>query len=311
MPHDKKHYRSIFLSDFHIGAKKFDAPALLNFLRSTESDYLYLVGDIVDGWKLDKRWYWTETVNMVFDELFRKAHEGTKIIYITGNHDERVRKHSLLKRLRYARRVGIQIKNRIVHKAADGREFLILHGDQFDRKILRGPLSRFTDRLYDAVVEMVQKRKPLNIEINGRVKRFSMAKFLAYHGQIALDILNNFENALCREARHSDVDGIICGHTHIPALKHIRGITYANCGSWLSRKHTAIVESMGGSLDILDWNASEAEDIIPSSPQSYTYRRLTLRLVQAIRRTWPSPHDASGKTMASPAFLLKDTNTHA
>jgi UDP-2,3-diacylglucosamine pyrophosphatase LpxH len=283
-------FRSIFLSDFHIGAKNFDAQALLDFLKRTESDYLYLVGDIIDGWKLHKRWYWNETINQVFDELFRKAHEGTKIIYITGNHDESVRKFNLITRMRYARRVGIQIKNRIVHKALDGREFLILHGDQFDRKLLRGPLSRISDRIYDALTEVIQKRKPLKIEIDGQMKRFSMAKFLAYHGQLALNILNNFENALCHEAKRSDVDGIICGHTHIPALKKIRGITYANCGSWLTSKPTAIVEKENGQIDLLDWRPLHLPMI---SNVTNRYRPMTLRLVQSIRKAWPSPHDAS------------------
>lgn len=307
MPPQKTYYRSIFLSDFHIGAKKFDADSLLDFLRKTESDYLYLVGDIIDGWKLNKRWYWTETVNQVFDELFRKAHEGTKIVYITGNHDESVRQYNLIKRLRYARRIGIQIKNRIIHKAADGREFLILHGDQFDRALLRGPLSRLTDRLYDAVTDMIQKRKPLNIEINGQTKRFSMAKFLSYHGQLALNILNNFENALCHEAKRSDVDGIICGHTHIPALKHIKGITYANCGSWLTTKPTAVIEKDNGSIEILDWEKTEDFKICSNAP-SFRYRPLTLRLVQSVRKVWPSPHDASalntGQTSLIPSRVL-------
>jgi len=283
-------YRSIFLSDFHIGAKNFDAAALLDFLRKTESDYLYLVGDIIDGWKLQKRWYWSETINQVFDELFRKAHDGTKIIYITGNHDENVRRHNIIKRLKYARRIGIQIKNRVVHKNADGREFLIMHGDQFDRALLRGPLSRVSDRLYDFVMEKIKAREPLKIRVNGKVKRFSMAKFLVYHGQLALNILNNFENALCREARRSDVDGIICGHTHIPALKRIKGITYGNCGSWLTKKSTAIVEKYNGSLDILDWVSPDHD--LPTSQDAAHYRPLTLRLVQSVRKVWPTPQDS-------------------
>jgi UDP-2,3-diacylglucosamine pyrophosphatase LpxH len=304
LPHDdqrnKQFFRSIFLSDFHIGAKNFDASALLDFLKSTESDYLYLVGDIIDGWKLHKRWYWNETINQVFDELFRKAHEGTKIIYITGNHDESVRKFNLIKRLRYARRIGIQIKNRIVHRALDGREFLILHGDQFDRALLRGPLSRLSDRIYDAVSEAIQKRKPLKIKIDGELKRFSMAKFLAYHGQMALNILNNFETALAHEARRSDVDGIICGHTHIPALKKIRGITYANCGSWLTGKPTAVVEKENGQIDLMDWKPL-SNIVMPAVPSPY--RPMTKQLVQSIRKAWPSPHDATRKPeVQKPAY---------
>lgn len=297
-------YRSIFLSDFHIGAKNFIAAALLDFLRKTESQTLYLVGDIIDGWKLHKRWYWTETINEIFDELFRKAHEGTKIIYITGNHDESVRHLSILTRLRYARRLDIQICNRVIHKCADGRDFLVMHGDQFDRALLRGTVSRMSDRLYDFFSDRLQKRRPLNIPVEGSIKRFSLSKFLSYHGQVALNILNNYERALAREARRSDVEGIICGHTHIPAFKNIGPIIYANCGSWLKDGRTAIVETDTGRINLLDWPEKATQmdlpvlpfyngDMIKIIPDAARFRPMTERLVAAIRRTWPSPHDAS------------------
>lgn len=318
--HPIQHYRSIFLSDFHIGAKHFNAPALLSFLRKTESDTLYLVGDIIDGWKLNKRWFWSDTVSEIFDELFRKAHEGTKIIYITGNHDERVRDLSLLTRLRYARRLNIQIKNRIVHRLADGRDFLVLHGDQFDRAILRGRVSQWSDRIYDFVVSRARHEGPI-IDIDGKPKRFSLSKFLSYHGQVALNILNNYETAIVREARRSDVHGIICGHTHIPALKKIGGMTYANCGAWLKSGHTAIVETRGGKLELLDWPhevETNAQNFLPFyngdiapvkiTPDAFRFRPLTERLTASIRRTWPSPHDASvkragGTIHTRPAFF--------
>lgn len=284
-------FRSIFLSDFHIGAKAFNASALLDFLRSHDCQTLYLVGDIIDGWKLNKRWYWSEEVSQVFDELFRKAHEGTKIVYITGNHDEAVREISILKRLRYAARLNIQIKNRIIHRTAKGFDYLVIHGDQFDRAILRGTLSRWSDRLYDYIAETFRHRKKLNIEVEGKVKRFSLAKFLSYHGQVALNILNNFETALAREARRSDVQGIICGHTHIADFKKIGAITYANCGAWLKGECTAIVETMQGRIELLSWPQSA----LPiESAESAQYRPMTLRLMGSIRRTWPSPHNATG-----------------
>lgn len=297
-------FRTIFLSDFHIGAKTFNAPALLDFLRKTESQTLYLVGDIIDGWKLHKRWYWTETVNEIFDELFRKAHEGTKIIYITGNHDEAVRDISMIKRLRYARRMNIQIRNRVIHKCADGRDFLVMHGDQFDRALLRGAVSRWSDKLYDFIADKIQNRRPINIAVEGTIKRFSLSKFLSYHGQVALNILNNYERALCREAKRSDVEGIICGHTHIPAFKNIGSVTYANCGSWLKSSKTAIVETMSGRMKLIDWQHENTEqpmlpfyngDMVKIIPDSARFRPMTQRLVASIRRTWPSPHDASVK----------------
>lgn len=237
-----------------------------------------------------------------FDELFRKAHEGTKIIYITGNHDERVRDLSFFNRMRYAHRLHIQIKNRVIHRLADGRDFLVLHGDQFDRAILRGRVSRWSDRIYD----ILTNRKGPTIDVEGTTKRFSLSKFLSYHGQIALNLLNNFERALCREARRSDVEGIICGHTHIAAFKKIGAVTYANCGSWLKDNKTAITESMDGTLCLLEWTHEQKPhgqpslpfyngDLLPVTitPDSYRFRPLTDRLTATIRRAWPSPHDAS------------------
>lgn len=306
---NKRYFKSIFLSDFHIGAKTFNADALLDFLRKTESETLYLVGDIIDGWKLHKRWYWSEAISEVFDELFRKASEGTKIIYITGNHDERVREISMVKRFRYARKLNIQIKNRIIHKTADGRDFLVLHGDQFDRAILRGRISRWSDRIYDMIANLFHRPHETTIEIDGVEKRFSLSKFLSYHGQIALNILNNFETSVAREAKRSDVVGIICGHTHIAALKNIRNITYANCGSWLKKNQTAIVENIHGKISLLEWSFTPqdpsqsllpfyVDDIkkTPVSEMAKKFRPMTLQLMASIRRTWPSPHDAQEKT---------------
>jgi UDP-2,3-diacylglucosamine pyrophosphatase LpxH len=302
-----EYFRSIFLSDFHIGAKTFNAAALLDFLRHTESETLYLVGDIIDGWKLNKRWYWNETISEIFDELFRKAHDGTKIIYITGNHDENVRKLSFLTRLRYARRLNIQIRNRIIHTCADGRDFLVLHGDQFDRAILSGTVSRISDRIYDFFVDWAHRRKPLNIEVDGTVKRFSLSKFLSYRGQMALNILNNYEAAVAREAQRSDVSGIICGHTHVPAHKRIGTILYANCGSWLKNAKTAVIERLDGKIDLIEWDHTNdaphpafsfMENGVPpfkTRSDSARFRPMTERLIASIRRTWPSPHDASAK----------------
>ena len=193
-------YRSVFLSDFHIGAKSFDANALVHFLQNIECETLYLVGDIIDGWKLNKRWYWTEECSRVFDELVAKASKGTRIIYLPGNHDEDVRKIMPHRRKRFARRMGIEIRDKVLHTTADGKRFLVLHGDQFDRKIIKGRLSIWSDRLYDKIMEWVGHHHPPQIIVKGKVKRFSLAKSLSKHGQWALHLLNNFETAVYRMA---------------------------------------------------------------------------------------------------------------
>lgn len=299
-------YRSIFISDFHMGAKAFDAPALLDFLRSTESGYLYLVGDIIDGWKLNKRWYWTADCNAVLDELARKAAEGTKVIYIPGNHDETVRFASKRKRRRFARRHNITICDKFVHQTTDNKRILILHGDQFDRQIIRGTLSRLSDRIYDWLLDLIDGHAAPHIRIKGKIKKFSLAKSLSRPGKWALYLLNNFESAIYRMARQHGADGLICGHTHIPALKSIRGLLYGNCGAWLRTGHTALVETAEGKIELLDWPGTHepyeqpglfTEAALPAYrllPDATRYRPVTEAIVRTIQKTWPEQPKPSG-----------------
>lgn len=297
--HRKQHYRSIFLSDFHIGAKSCDSRSILDFLRRTESDYLYLVGDIIDGWKMNKRWYWTNDYSQIFDELARKVSEGTKVIYITGNHDEEVRLISALRRMRFSKKMKIEIRNKTTHMTNAGKNFLIIHGDQFDRQILRGRISRLFDRIYDRTMEWIEGSSSPDVVINGRVKRFSLAKALKRGGKIALYLLNNFEKALYSEAKRHNVDGVICGHTHIPVLKPIKNIIYANCGAWLKNTPSAIVETINGSIEIIEWKRHAPPDqkqysfhlgdkpkTINIIPSSYAFRPVTDRIVKSLIRIW-------------------------
>lgn len=282
-----------------MGAKAFDAPALLDFLKSTESEYLYLVGDIIDGWKLNKRWHWTEDCNRVLDELARKVAEGTKLIYVPGNHDETVRFVSPLKRFRFSRRVHIKIRDKIVHQTADKKRILIMHGDQFDRRIIRSKLSKISDHIYDLFLDLIGGHGAQHIEIKGKIKKFSMAKALSKPGKWALYLLNNFESVVYRTVKRHGVDGLICGHTHIPVLKAIRNIIYGNCGSWLRTNHTALVEKIDGTLELLDWTDQHEQfsqpalfkpDAIPICRlvgDSEKYRPVTNMIVHAIRKTWP------------------------
>jgi UDP-2,3-diacylglucosamine pyrophosphatase LpxH len=314
-----RRYRTIFVSDFHIGAKSFDARALLDFLKSTESEFLYLVGDIIDGWKLSKRWYWNDDITAVLDELVRKGCEGTKIFYIPGNHDEAVRALPLLRRIRFTRRMHITIKNKMFHQMADGRKMLVLHGDQFDRALFSGSVSRLSDRIYDVIMDIIGGDNHMTIVIDGKVKPFSLAKYLGKQGQKALDFINNFERAVLNETLHEQADGLICGHTHIPALKHIKNIVYANCGSWLRTEHTALVEDERGNLELLDWPSRNQDltsnnfmfSFMPPSkvrivPDSFPVRDITHYLIEAIRRTWPAtqsaiettPHSLSGMVLS-------------
>jgi UDP-2,3-diacylglucosamine pyrophosphatase LpxH len=291
-------YRSVFLSDFHIGAKSFDAEALVKFLDSFDAQYLYLVGDIIDGWKLNKRWHWTEGCSRVLEALIEKAQSGTRIIYLPGNHDEQVRHIPRNKKRKFEQRLGVQIRERVVHTLADGRRFLILHGDQFDHKIIKGALSRWSDQIYDFFLERFGAHNPPpQILVKGALKPFSLAKALGRHGQSALHLLGNFEKAVHSAVQQRGLDGLICGHTHIPAIKQIRTITYANCGSWLRGGHTALIENHNGYLKLIDWPSSATQpqplfeaqaEQAPASPYS---RALAQSLVQTIHKLWPEKKD--------------------
>lgn len=295
----KKYYRSVFLSDFHMGSKLFDAPAALSFLRSIDCKYLFLVGDIIDGWKMNKRWYWTEDCSRIIDELVKLRRNGTKIIYLPGNHDDEIRKFNPLARREFAHRIGIRIRDKVIHDTNDGRRFLVMHGDQFDNAILRGPVSQWSDRFYHWVLDRIEGKKP-KVRINGKIKPFSLAKSLNRHGQWALKLMNNFEYNVVKQAKRSDVDGLICGHTHIPVIKTIKDVIYANAGCWLRTGHTALVETEDGDLNLIDWpcSAAAAPSLFDSSilgqPSYVTLTRpvsreriMTNKIISIIQSVWP------------------------
>ncbi|MCD8520310.1 MAG: UDP-2,3-diacylglucosamine diphosphatase [Alphaproteobacteria bacterium] len=297
----RKHVRSLFLSDFHIGAKSFDSRALLNFLLQYECDYLYLVGDIIDGWKLKKRWHWDEYYTAILDELAAKALRGTIITYLPGNHDERVRHVTAQNKKRFAGLLGIRIREQVIHRMADGRRFLILHGDQFDSRIIKGPLSRWSDYAYDMLQDLLPPRRAERIMIKGKNKKFSLAKALQKQGQSALSLINNLESAVYRTVSLRKLDGLICGHTHIPVIKSIQGVTYANCGAWLREGHTALAEDRQGNIFLIDWPASTDYQpfLIPPPPSTRRHAATTRFIMREIRGLWPVRQKRSHKLYAT------------
>lgn len=265
-----------------MGAKTFNAPLLLDFLRKNESDVLYLVGDIIDGWKLTKRWFWPDIYNAVLEEIFRKKQQGTKIIYVTGNHDEALRYLRLHPQRRFWKNESFVMTNEMIHHAADGKKYIVTHGDQFDRKILQGDLSKISDRFYAWISDRLHREGPY-IQIKGKKKRFSLAKAVNTTGNWALNLLSNFENMACRHAKNLHMDGIICGHTHVPSFKTVNKIIYANSGGWLRNLHTALVETHGGALDLIEWHSSDEIDF--SYDPAISDR--THNLVSMIAEIWP------------------------
>lgn len=243
-------FRAIFISDVHLGTPGCQAEHLLEFLRATESDELYLVGDIIDGWQLKRRWFWHQSHNDVIQKVLRKARKGTRVTYVAGNHDEAMR-HFL--GLAFG---GIDIRDEAVHVTADGRRMLVTHGDLFDA-VVQG--ARWLAHVGDAAYMFTLK---LNRWCNHARARlglpyWSLSQFMKHRVKNAVSYITRFEDALAHEARRRGFDGVVCGHIHKAEIRDVDGILYCNDGDWVESL-TALVETDSGELRVIDWKAIAA-----------------------------------------------------
>jgi UDP-2,3-diacylglucosamine pyrophosphatase LpxH len=243
-------FRAIFISDVHLGTPGCQAEQLLDFLRHTESHELYLVGDIIDGWQLKRRWFWHQSHNDVIQKVLRKARKGTRVTYIAGNHDEAMRQF-----LGFAFG-GIDICDEAVHVTADGKRLLVIHGDLFDA-VVQGAkwLAHVGDALY--ILSLKLNRWFNHARASLGLPYWSLAQFLKQRVKNAVSYIGRFEEALAAEARKRGFDGVVCGHIHKAEIRDIDGIRYCNDGDWVESM-TALVELDSGELRIIDWKAIEA-----------------------------------------------------
>lgn len=243
-------FRSIWISDVHLGTPTCQAGHLLDFLKHTESTYLYLVGDIIDGWQLRRRWFWPQLHNDVVQKVLRKARKGTQVTYVAGNHDE-VMRHFL--GLAFG---GIEVRSESEHVTADGRRLLILHGDLFDAVVQNARWLAFVgDQLYLFTLKLNQWLNHIRAKIG--LPYWSLSQFLKHKVKNAVSYISDFETALAQEARRRRFDGVVCGHIHKAEMRDIEGILYCNDGDWVESL-TALVELESGELRLIDWRAIEA-----------------------------------------------------
>ena len=258
--HDiKLRFRTIWISDLHLGSPACQASRLLEFLRHTESERLYLVGDIIDGWQLRRRWFWPQPHNDVVQKVLRKARKGTSVVYIPGNHDSFGRhflEHSF---------GGIELRDEAIHVTADGRRLLIVHGDLFDGVIQYAKWLAFVgDRLYLFTLELNRWFNTLRARLGFRY--WSLSQFLKHKVKNAVSYISDFEIAVAQEARRRGVDGVVCGHIHKAEMRTIGGVLYCNDGDWVESL-TALVEDTQGQLSILHWKQIEdlaATAVVPT-----------------------------------------------
>lgn len=240
-----KRFRAIWISDVHLGFKGCRAEYLLDFLKSTESEYLYLVGDIVDLWNMRRGIYWPQSHNNVIRTVLGKAKRGTQVIYIPGNHDDLLRDYNGMSF------GNVLILNEAVHITEDGRRLLVLHGDAFDGVIKCGKLLEMIGALsYDWLLEVSRLVNWMRRKLG--FPYWSLAAFLKHKVKNAVSYIKNFERAMSHEARRKKVDGVVCGHIHRAEMTTIDGVLYCNDGDWVE-SCTALVEHFDGALQLLRW----------------------------------------------------------
>lgn len=243
--HHRIRFRTIWISDIHLGTTGCQAKRLLEFLHATESDTLYLVGDIIDGWQLRRRWFWDQTHNNVVQTVLKKAKIGTKVIFVPGNHDESVRQFIGLDF------GGICIRDELVHVTSQGKRMLVLHGDRFDGVIACAKwLAYVGDGLYTVILKFNQIFNNWRARVG--LPYWSLSQYLKLKVKNAVSYISSFEHALAAEARKKGLDGVICGHIHKPEIRDIDGITYCNDGDWVESL-SALVEEPSGELRLITW----------------------------------------------------------
>lgn len=242
--------RAVWISDVHLGFAGCSAELLLAFLHSVQPGQLYLVGDIIDLWALKKKPFWPGPHDEVLRAILGKARQGTRVIYVPGNHDERLREYDGMVF------GNVSVRNQAVHTRADGRKLLVLHGDQFDAVVKCSPLAAL---IGSALYEWLLRA---NTWVNALRRRldlpyWSLAAFLKHRVKNAVQYISNFERAVAHAARSAGVQGVVCGHIHRAEISDIDGIAYYNCGDWVE-SCTALVETLEGRMELVHWAESAA-----------------------------------------------------
>jgi UDP-2,3-diacylglucosamine pyrophosphatase LpxH len=240
-------YRTVWISDVHLGFKGCKADLLLDFLKSVNSETLYLVGDMVDLWSMSrtKTLHWPQTHNNVIRTILSKAKCGTRVIYIPGNHDDPLRDYD---GMQFG---NVRIRTVDTHTTANGRHYLVMHGDEFDSAVQCNRLLSFVgNRAYDFILEVNRSYNFMRRKLG--LPYWSLSNYIKHRVNNAVKYVRRFEDAAAYEAKRHDVDGLVCGHIHRANRRMVNGIEYCNTGDWVE-SCTALVERHDGSMDLINW----------------------------------------------------------
>ena len=252
--------RSIFLSDIHLGTRACQADQLLSFLRHHQAEQIYLVGDIVDFWSLSRGIYWPELHNTFVQKILKRARHDVRVVFVPGNHDEALREYA-------GTDFGdIHVMRETTHVGADGRRYLVMHGDEFDQ-ITR--YHRWLAVAGDMGYNFLVRVNVLLSWCRRKLRKpgyWSLAGYAKQRIKGALEFIYGFEEAVAHQARIRQLDGVICGHIHSAVIKDIDGVTYINCGDWVD-SCTAIIEHFDGRMELVYWNDLDIDPAIGAEPE--------------------------------------------
>jgi UDP-2,3-diacylglucosamine pyrophosphatase LpxH len=295
--HGTVKFRALFISDVHLGARGCQAAHLLDFLRYHDAETIYLVGDIVDGWQLKSGWYWPQDHNDVVQKLLRKARKGSRVVYLPGNHDEFLREY-------YGTHFGgIEVVETTIHHAADGRRYLVVHGDVFDLVVKHARwLALLGDTAYELAILINRYFNAIRRRLGFRY--WSLSQWAKHKVKNAVNYIGAFEQTLAAEAQRHKVDGVICGHIHHAVIHEAFGTRYMNCGDWVE-SCTALVEDDQGRFEIISWAsepypltgyaASEAV-VIDDDVEEWPELPASSERENAARSTMPDFQDQDGRS---------------
>ncbi len=253
----KKH-RAIWISDVHLGTRGCKADFLLDFLKHNEAEYVYLLGDIIDGWRLKKGWHWPQKHNDVVQKLLRKARKGAQVVYVPGNHDEFARDFL---DLQFG---GIEVKQEAEHVTADGRRMLMLHGDKYDGVMVYAKwLAHLGDWAYESLLVINHYFNILRRKMG--YDYWSLSAYLKHKVKNAVNFISDFEKLVAGAAKKDNMEIVVCGHIHKAELRYVDDVLYCNTGDWVE-SCTAMVEDSAGKLSIIHWSDKQktllSEDVL-------------------------------------------------
>ena len=248
-------FRTVFISDTHLGTRGCRAEFLADFLSRVSCDHLFLVGDIVDGWRLRKSWYWDAAHDRVLRSILKHARQGAAVTYVPGNHDEMFRDWLPTVQDPYAMQVaGIEMRREATHVTAAGLRLLVIHGDEFDSVVRYAKfLALLGDGAY--VTSLVVNRWFNSVRRLLGYPYWSLSQWLKRQVKGAVKAIDRFETALAADAARRGFDGVVCGHIHHAEMRMVNGVLYCNDGDWVE-SCTALVEHHDGRLELLDWAAA-------------------------------------------------------